>query len=154
MNKIIKLLLVSIMFLSCSTKNYLELNSIIKEKKTKTSNEYVLLPNNDWAKSFYIIEKNIEYTIGVSKEHKIIFISTIDEKFTVKGLKVNDKLPELYFDREFHYTPGWGYYIEIEKSGWFAAFDFQTKPNLESRIEGFFKSDFKGRLIHIGVESR
>ena len=143
MNKIIKLLFVSIMCLSCSTKNYLELNSIINERKAENSSEYILIPTNGLAKSYSIIEKNIEYTIGISQEHKIIFISTTDKKFTIKGLRVNDKLPESYFDKELNFTPGWGYYVEIEESGWFAGFDFHTKPNHELEIQWFFKFDFK-----------
>ncbi len=71
----------------------------------------------------------------------IIYIGTTDKNFTISNLKINDLLPESYFNREWGYSTGWGYYIEIE-SGWYAGFDFQTKPDEESRIQWFFKFNF------------
>ncbi|BEH00164.1 hypothetical protein [Bacteroides sedimenti] len=138
MNKIILLSLVSIMSLSCSSKKYLTLNSIVKE--TKANNTFFFVPNGALIKSFPIIEKNIEYTVGVLN-NKAIYIGTTDKNFTISGLKINDKLPESYFVGEWGYRAGWGYYIEIE-SGWYAGFDFKTKPNRDSRVQWFFKFDF------------
>ena len=143
MNKIILLSFVSIMCLSCSSKKYLTLNSVVKE--TKADNTFIFAPNGALIKSFSIIEKNIEYTVGVSLNDKTIYIGTIDKKFTISGLKINDLLPKSYFDREWGYSAGWGYYVEIE-SGWYAGFGFQTKPNRESRIQWFFKFDFTNNV--------
>ena len=92
-------------------------------------------------KSFSIIEKNIVYTVGVSLNNKIIYIGTKDENFNICQLSINDQLPETYLYKEWGYIVGWGYYKEI-KSGWYAGFDFQTKPNTESRIKWFFKFGF------------
>ena len=143
MKKIIKLLLVSIMCLSCSIPNNLELNSPI-DKGLKTYNSFIFIPSGALVKSYHLVEKNIKYTVGISPEHKIIYISTTDKKFSINSLKINDKLPESYFDRKWGYKSGWGYYIEIE-SGWFAGFDFETKPNKESGIQWFFKFDFNNK---------
>lgn len=139
MNKIVFLLSVSMMYLSCSPIEQLALNSIVKE--TKINNTFEFLPNGALIKSFSIIEKNIEYTVGVSSNNRIIYISTRDENFTIYGLKINNQLPESYFDKTLEYRAGWGYYIEID-SGWYAGFDFQTKPNIESKIQWFFQFDF------------
>lgn len=108
-------------------------------KGTK-SNEGVLIPSGALVNSFPLVENNIEYTVGVNND-KIIYISTADKNFRINNLKINDLLPESYFNREWGYIPGWGYYMEIE-SGWYAGFDFQTKPDKESRIQWFFKFDF------------
>jgi hypothetical protein len=139
MNKIILLLFVSIMCLSCVSKKYLTLNSTIKE--TKADSTFIFVPNGALIKSFSIIKKNIKYIIGISFNNRLIYIGTTNENFIINGLKINDQLPECYFDKEWGYSAGWGYYIEIE-SGWYAGFDFQTKPNEESRIQWFFKFDF------------
>lgn len=139
MNKIIIVLLVSIMCLSsCSSKEYLTLES--KFKGTKANNTFILIPNGAVINSFPIVENNIEFSVGVLN-NKIIDICTTDKNFTISNLKTNDQLPESYFNREWGYRPGWGYYIEIE-SGWYAGFDFQTKPDEKSRIQWFFKFDF------------
>lgn len=139
MNKIILLLLVSILCLSsCSSKNYLTLGS--EFKGTKANNTMVFIPNGTLVNSSPIVENDIEYTVGVLND-KIIYIDTTDKNFTISNLKINDRLPESYFNRDWGYIPGWGYYIEIE-SGWYAGFDFQTKPTEESRIQWFFKFDF------------
>ena len=108
-------------------------------KGTK-ANEGVLIPSGALVNSFPLVENNIEYTVGVNND-KIIYISTADKNFRINNLKINDLLPESYFNREWGYIPGWGYYVEIE-SGWYAGFDFQTKPDKESRIQWFFKFDF------------
>ncbi|NLL29245.1 MAG: hypothetical protein GX259_10665 [Bacteroidales bacterium] len=139
MNKIILLLLVSIMCLSsCSSKKYLTLKS--KFRVTEANNTFIFIPNGALINSFLIVENNIEYTVGVLN-NIIIYIGTTDKNFTIGNLKINDLLPESYFNREWGYSTGWGYYIEIE-SGWYAGFDFQTKPNEESRIQWFFKFNF------------
>jgi hypothetical protein len=139
MNKIIIILFISFMCLSCSTKNQLTLNSKLNE--IKADNTFIFVPNGKMVKSFSIIEKNIVYTVGVSLNNKIIYIGTKDENFNISQLRINDQLPESYFYKKWGYNVGWGYYIEIE-SGWYAGFDFQTKPNAESRIKWFFKFDF------------
>lgn len=139
MNKIILLLLVSIMCLSsCSSKKYLTLKS--KFRVTEANNTFIFIPNGALINSFLIVENNIEYTVGVLN-NIIIYIGTTDKNFTISNLKINDLLPESYFNREWGYSTGWGYYIEIE-SGWYAGFDFQTKPDEESRIQWFFKFNF------------
>jgi hypothetical protein len=139
MNKIILLLLVSIMCLSsCSSKKYLTLKS--KFRVTEANNTFIFIPNGALINSFPIVENNIEYTVGVLN-NIIIYIGTTDKNFTISNLKINDLLPESYFNREWGYSTGWGYYIEIE-SGWYAGFDFQTKPDEESRIQWFFKFNF------------
>lgn len=139
MNKIILISLISIMCLSsCSSKKYLTLES--KFKGTKANNTFIFIPNGALINSFPIVENNIEYTVGVLN-NIIIYIGTTDKNFTISSLKINDLLPESYFNREWGYSTGWGYYIEIE-SGWYAGFDFQTKPDEESRIQWFFKFNF------------
>lgn len=144
MNKLIKLLLVSAICLSCSTKNNLELNSmIVNEGKADTT--FILIPNGALIKSYNIIEKNIEYTLGISSDDKIIYILTTDIKFIINDLRINSTLPESFFDKDWGYRPGWGYFTELE-SGWFAGFDFQTKPNKESKIQWFFKFDFNKQM--------
>ena len=117
------------------SKNCLHYYEIKKQFRT-----FVFIPYNTIVNSFPIVENNIKYTIGV-ENNKIIYTSTTDKNFTIGDLKINDLLPKSYFDREWGYIPGWGYYMEIE-SGWYASFDFQTKPDKKSRIQWFFKFDF------------
>lgn len=137
-SKIIICLSLLLLLSDCSSKKDLISNTPANE--TKVRNTFVFIPNGLSVNSYSVIEKNIEYTVGVLK-NKIIYIGTTDKNFTISGLKIGDKLPETYFSKEWGYRPGWGYYIEIE-SGWFAGFDFQTEPNYESRIQWFFKYDF------------
>ena len=149
MNKTILLLLVSIICLSCSSMKDLTLGS--KFRGTKASNGFIFIPNGSFINAFPVVMNNIEYKVGFLN-NTIIYIYTDDKNFTINNLKINDKLPESYNNREFvsipaynnreiGYIPGWGYYIEIE-SGWYAGFDSKTKPNEESRIEWFFKYNF------------
>ena len=86
MNKIILLLLVSIMCLSsCSSKKYLTLES--KFKGTKANNTFIFIPNGALINSFPIVENNIEYTVGVFN-NIIIYIGTTDNNFTISNLKI------------------------------------------------------------------
>lgn len=115
------------------------LNSIVRD--TKIGNTFEFMPNGTLVPSVSIDNNNIEYTIGLSPNNRIIYIGTRDKKFTINGLKINSPLPKSYFDGIFGYIIGWGYYKKID-SGWYAGFDFQTKPNEESKIQWFFQFDF------------
>ena len=109
-------------------------------KGTEANNRFILIPNGAVISSFPVVANNIEYTIGV-RNNKIIYIDTKDENFRINDLRINDFLPESYFNREWGYIPGWGKYVEIE-SGWYAGFDFRIIPDEYSRIQWFFKFDF------------
>jgi hypothetical protein len=139
MNKNIPTLFFIIIFLSCTSNEKLTLNSIFNQQKN--NNTYIYVPNGSLIKSFSIIKNHIEYKIGISSNNRIIYICTTDEKFSIKGLKINDILPDSFFKNQFGYRLGWGYFIEID-SGWYAGFNYQTKPNIESKIEWFFQFDF------------
>lgn len=136
----IKILMAISFLLSCSTGNHLSLDTkLIDQKK---NNEKILLPSGEPANSTSVIEKNIKYSVGLSSKSKIIFISTIDKNFNLNGLKVGNTLPFKYLTgNKIKYIPGWGYYIKID-SEWFAGFDFQIKPDKDSKIGWFFKYDF------------
>ena len=129
---------ISVLFFSCSPRTQLALNS--SYENTKATDTYVLIPNGALVDSHQIIENNIEYTVGVVNG-RIKYVSTFDKDFTVGGLRINDLLPKSFSNRQWGYRPGWGYYIELD-AGWYAGFDFKTKPTEESRIQWFFKYDF------------
>ena len=132
-------LVLSIMCYSCNPSgSHLILNSRYKE--TIPVDTHILIPTGSFADSHTVIENGIKYTVGVL-DGRIVYVGTIDESFTISGLRINDRLPESYNDREWGYRPGWGYFREID-SGWYAGFDFQTKPTEESQIGWFFKYGF------------
>ena len=139
MIKIMKAFPLLLMVFSCSTINYLDLNSKIKEEGHSVSR--IFIPSGALVNSFDYVDNGIKYNIGISSQGKIIYISTTDEKFDIDGIKINSKLPEEYWYRKLEHISGWGYYLKID-SEWFAGFDFQTRPNEESEVEWIFKYDF------------
>lgn len=120
----------------------INLNDIIDATK---SNGYILLPNNALAKCVEIEEEGIKYSLGLSDDNKVIFISTTDTLFSINGIKTGDcissfcDVEKIEFEcKNDNYTPGWGYYIPIG-DGWFAAFNFKEKPNKNSLVQYLFK---------------
>lgn len=120
----------------------INLNDTIDATK---SNGYILLPNNALAKCVEIEEEGIKYSLGLSDDNKVIFISTIDTLFSINGIKTGDcissfcDVEKIEFEcKNDNYTPGWGYYIPIG-DGWFAAFNFKEKPNKNSLVQYLFK---------------
>lgn len=121
----------------------LSLNSIFRGSMDDSF--LVLDPSGSLIPGKKIIEDDIEYTIGLNDNKKIIYIATNDSKFTTEGLKVGDKLPEKYSDKEWVYFPGIVSYKPLD-SGWCAGFDMREKPNEEICIQYFFQfSSYKDR---------
>lgn len=136
----IKILVIMFIVLSCSSANQIKLNT--KVSSENRDNNKILLPSGALVFSTLVIEKSIKYSIGISSDNEIIFISTTDDKFKVKGFKVNDYLPQEYFnENKIKHIPGWGYYVDLG-DGWFAGFDFNRKPGADSKIGWFFKYNF------------
>jgi len=127
------------MFSGCSV-NRLELNTTMQMKNKNSTN--VLLPTGSLNPATLVIDKGIKYTVAFTPMRKIIFISTSDSNFAIKGLRINNVLPTDYFNNiNFNYIPGWGYYVYLD-NGWYAGFDFQTRPDKDSKIIWFFKFKF------------
>lgn len=134
------LLIIPFLCVSCASANRLSNAGYEEPEATETR---VLIPNGDLVHARTIVEGEVEYMVAV-QDGKIVYLSTIDEDFTIVGLRVNDPLPASYADKEWGFRQGWGYYKEIE-SGWYAGFDPLTKPTEDSRIQWFFKYDFTDR---------
>ena len=133
------LLMVSVLCLCCrQPETQLALNSSFKEKEQVDT--LIFIPNGAFVNSHTVMENGIEYTVGV-QDGRIVYVDTVDKNFTIRGLRINDRLPRSYEGKEWGYRPGWGYFKEID-SGWYALFDFRKKPTEESRIEAFFKCLF------------
>jgi hypothetical protein len=133
------LLILLLLETSCSNQKRLQLGTKINENlngKTK-----IFSPTGAILELKEIKYKNISYKLGISKNKEIQYISTIDTKFKIQGLKINDEISEYFNDAKMIHIRGWGYYIKIN-SEWYAAFNFRTKPIKTSKIEWFFKYDF------------
>ena len=137
MNKLV-IISLSIFCLSCGPKKSLSLNS--EYTGTQAKIEYIMIPSGAMVHSYHIIENNVKYTVGVVDD-RIIYITTNDNRFSIFGLRINDLLPESFYNKERHYVPGWGYYIDLG-SGWYVGFDHHSKPTEDTRIQWFFKYDF------------
>jgi len=134
----ISIFLITAVIISGCSVNRIELNTRIQIKNENRTN--ILLPTGSLTSSTFVIDKGIKYTVGFTSMKKTIFISTADSNFAIKGLRVNDIIPSEYFDN-FNYIPGWGYYVYLS-NGWYAGFDFQKKPDKDSKINWFFKFKF------------
>lgn len=129
---------------ACHSSSDLFLGSYLSNSEIIDNNNFIIAPNNSSISSTNIMRNGIIYTIGYSNDNKIIMISTKDAKFSINGINIGDVLPRKYLNTKFGYgyTPGWGYYVKI-KSGWYASFNFNSKPDVKSKIDFFFKYDFK-----------
>lgn len=124
---------------SCS-KQTLELNSIFMPENNNT-NYYMLGPDVSFHKSYSVTMNNVEYSVAVSNQNRIIFVSTRDSSFTVGKLKVGDEVPKEKF-KKYHSIPGWGTCVPIS-SGWYAGYYNESESNENVKIQFFIKCNFK-----------
>lgn len=141
-NKIKILIFIIGVMTACHSSSDIFLGSYLSNSEIIDNNNFIIAPNNSSISSTNIMRNGIIYTIGYSNDNKIIMISTKDAKFSINGMMIGDVLPKKYLNTKFGYTPGWGYYVKI-KLGWYASFSFNSKPNIDSKIDSFFKYDFK-----------
>lgn len=99
----------------------------------------ILLPYNQLTKSVDVLYNGIHYTLGLSDNNTIEYISTTDFRFSVNGLKVGDVITKT------ETIPGWGNFAKINEE-WYAAwmprsFD-SDKEEKQGKIQWFFKFAF------------
>lgn len=128
----------SVLILSCSTtrmirENYYG-NKIVDEKR-------ILIPSGALINAADIIENDVKYTLGLTSNNEIKYVSTNDTKFKIEGLSVNMELSHIKSHEEVRNIKGWGYFFKTN-SDWYAAFDFKEKPNSNSKILFFFRYEF------------
>ena len=115
----------------------LNLGELFNEKYD--DNKGILLPYNQLIKSVDVLYNGIHYTLGLSDNNTIEYISTTDFRFSVNGLKVGDVITKTEAIR------GWGNFAKINEE-WYAAwmprsFD-ADKEEKQGKIQWFFKFAF------------
>lgn len=128
---------ISVLILSCSTSSIIENyngNKVVDERR-------ILIPSGALINTADIIENDIKYTLGLTSNNEIKYVSTNDTKFKIEGLSVNMELSNIESHEELRHIKGWGYFIKTN-SDWYAAFDFKERPNSNSKIQFFFKYKF------------
>lgn len=83
----------------------------------------------------------VEFRGGVSKENKIVAISTTDSHFKINGKAyIGTRLGEFINKDEVKLVSGWGHYLPIDEE-WFAGFDYKTVSD-SSKVLFVFKYKF------------
>lgn len=106
----------------------------------KEENGYILIPYNNLIKGINVFYDGIEYTLGISDNQTIVFISTNDKLFSVNGFKVGDEIKT----SKARTIPGWGNYVNVNEE-WYAAWMPMNNNENEKKgkIQWFFKFDFE-----------
>ena len=104
----------------------------------KEEHGYILIPYNNLIKGINVLYDGIEYTLGISDNKTIVFISTNDKHFSVNGFKVGDEISKAQT------IPGWGNYVKVNEE-WYAAWMPMNNNENEKKgkIQWFFKFDFE-----------
>lgn len=124
---------------SCCPQNKFQLGAQINGDIS--SRNKIMIPSGALLDVKEIHYKNISYTLAISENKKIKYISTKDSKFSVEKLKINDDISKIFDETKIKYIPGWGYYMKVN-SEWYAGLDFRMKPTKSSKIGWFFKYEF------------
>ena len=101
----------------------------------KEENGYILIPYNNLIKGINVLYDGIEYTLGISDNQTIVYVSTNDKHFSVNGFKVGDEISKAQT------IPGWGNYVNVNEE-WYAAWMPMNKDEKKGKIQWFFKCDF------------
>jgi len=128
-----------LVFFSCSSQKSINLGYKMNENSQSTSK--ILIPSGALVDAVTSQYNNNSFTIGVNDNKTVVYISTIDPNFEIKGFKINDDISKIFESSKVHYTIGWGYYIKID-SDWYAGFDISSKPNKNSKIQWLFNYKF------------
>lgn len=141
MNKLLqKMSMMSLLvFFSCSSQTSIKLGNKMNENSQSTSR--ILILSGALVNAVTSQHNSNSFTIGVNDNKTVVYISTIDPNFEIKGFKINDDISKIFESSKVHYIIGWGYYIKID-SDWYAGFDISSKPNKNSKIQWFFKYKF------------
>lgn len=138
----LKGILVIMIFISCSTYHYkLVLGEELPSDLVK-SDDKLFMPSGEVVSCAELFNESFKFTVGITNNHKIIFISTVDSTFVIDGISVHCKLSQIAPNKEIKLVRGWGYYIPVNDK-WYAAFDFNQTPNEDSQIQFLFQYDFK-----------
>ena len=140
MKKYVIMIVVLLTITSCKTVNLDLRESYSKNNEMQLLNK-VFLPNNTYANSIDIVNKGIDFKLGLNKENKIIFISTSDLNFEANGFKIESKIGEEINKKQIEHIQGWGKFMLLE-SGWYAGFEDRDTINKNSKIKWFFKFNF------------
>jgi len=108
---------------------------------SKTSGKIFLPPPVGIADEIAFVVDDVEIKGGVSKENKIVGISTTDPHFKINGKTyIGAPLGEFVNKDKVKLIRGWGHYLPIDEE-WFAGFDYQTVSD-SSKVLFVFKYKF------------